>query len=208
MRESASASIARIQKVLLSQVEAESAAPHNRHELKAYLNADEASFTRASVLVGIVPRDHGLQVLLTKRTEHLRQHGGQISFPGGRMEASDADPFATALRESFEEIALPAKNVQLLGYLEPMLTITGYRVLPVVALLVPDYQAKADGVEVSELFEAPLQLFLNADNERPFEIEFRGEMRRLVAFDWQQHQIWGATASMLLNLRQRLQAAM
>ncbi len=208
MRDSSAAMLEQIQAVLLSQDQAEQAEAHNRSELQAYLSADEASFKPASVLFGLVPREQGLHVLLTKRTEHLRQHGGQISFPGGRMEAGDADPFATALRESFEEIALPASSVQLLGYLEPMLTITGYHVFPVVALIAPDYPAQADGVEVAEVFEAPLQLFLDADNERPFEIEFRGEIRRLIAFDWQQHRIWGATASMLLNLRQRLQAVL
>ena len=114
--------------------------------------------------------------------------------------------FAAALRESYEEIALQADKVSLLGYLEPLITITGYRVFPVVALIEPDYQARPDGMEVAELFEAPLQLFLDQANEQPFQIEFRGEMRQLIGFDWQHHRIWGATASMLLNLRQRLQA--
>lgn len=197
--------LAHLRSVLLSQTEAEHAPAYNLAELKAFISQPEAALVPASVLLGLVPRADGLHVLLTKRTEHLRQHGGQISFPGGRMEAFDANPFATALRESFEEIALPADKVSLLGYLQPLLTITGYRVLPVVALLAPDYQAKADGVEVAELFEAPLQLFLDKANERPFAIEFRGEMRHLISFDWQQHRIWGATASMLLNLRQRLE---
>lgn len=197
--------LARLRAALLSQTEAEQAPAYNLAELKAFISQPEAALVPASVLLGLVPRADGLHVLLTKRTEHLRQHGGQISFPGGRREAFDANPFATALRESFEEIALPADKVSLLGYLQPLLTITGYRVLPVVALLAPEYQAKADGVEVAELFEAPLQLFLDKANERPFAIEFRGEMRHLIAFDWQQHRIWGATASMLLNLRQRLE---
>ena len=120
------------------------------------------------------------------------------------MEPGDASPLQTALREAQEEIGLAPEAVRLLGYLEPMVTITGYRVYPVVAAIDPDYRAEPDGHEVSALFEAPLALFLDAGNERPFQLEFQGAVRSLTAFDWQAHRIWGATASMLLNLRRRL----
>jgi 8-oxo-dGTP pyrophosphatase MutT (NUDIX family) len=206
MPESLESVLARIGSALLTQDQAERAPAHNHREVSVFLRESDPVYVPASVLVGLVPRSDGLHVLLTKRTEQLRQHGGQISFPGGRMETLDANPFAAALRESYEEIALQADKVSLLGYLEPLITITGYRVFPVVALIEPDYQARPDGTEVAELFEAPLQLFLDQANEQPFEIEFRGKMRQLIGFDWQQHRIWGATASMLLNLRQRLQA--
>lgn len=206
MPDSSESLLTRIGSVLLTQQQAERAPAHNHREVSVFRGESDPAYVPASVLVGLVPRAEGLHVLLTKRTEQLRQHGGQISFPGGRMESTDADPFAAALRESREEIALQADKVSLLGYLEPLLTITGYRVFPVVALIEPDYQARADGMEVAELFEAPLQLFLDQANEQPFQIEFRGEMRQLIGFDWQHHRIWGATASMLLNLRQRLQA--
>ena len=110
-----------------------------------------------------------------------------------------------ALREAHEEIGLNADSVTVLGYLEPMLTITGFRVYPVVALINPDYSAQADGVEVAEIFEAPLDLFLNSANEQDLEIIFRGKARYLVEFHWQHFRIWGATATMLINLRQRLE---
>lgn len=193
----------RLQAALLSESDALQAVPHNLAELESFLPEADA-FAPASVLCGLVPRGDGLHVLLTKRSPHLRQHPGQISFPGGRMETGDANPFEAALREAREEIGLQAEYVRLLGYLDPLVTITGYRVFPAVAVIDPGYHAVPDGVEVAELFEAPLSLFLDAGNERPFEIEFRGAMRRLKEFHWRDYRIWGATASMLINLRQRL----
>ncbi len=195
---------ARLQSVLIGEAEALRMPPHNLAEVEAFLPVAHAELAPAAVLCGLVPRTDGLQVLLTKRAEHLRHHAGQISFPGGRMEPDDASPLQTALREAQEEIGLSPEAVRLLGYLEPMVTITGYRVYPVVAAIDPDYRAEPDGHEVSALFEAPLALFLDAGNERPFQLEFQGAARSLTAFDWQSYRIWGATASMLINLRRRL----
>ncbi|MEY2866499.1 MAG: hypothetical protein RIQ43_525 [Pseudomonadota bacterium] len=192
-----------VQRALLSESAVLQAVPHNLAELESFIPEAEA-FAPASVLCGLVPRADGLQVLLTKRSPHLRHHPGQISFPGGRIETADANPFEAALREAHEEIGLEADYVRLLGYLDPLVTITGYRVFPAVAIVDPDYRAEPDGVEVAELFEAPLSLFLDAGNEHPFDIEFRGVMRSLKEFRWQEYRIWGATASMLINLRQRL----
>lgn len=196
--------LARLERSLLSQEQALSSTEHNRLELAEFLDATQQRFTPASVLIGLVPRADGLHVLLTKRTEHLRHHAGQISFPGGRIEADDADPAHAALREAQEEIGLGAEAVSLLGYLQPMLTITGYRVYPVVALIDASYIAEADGVEVEALFEAPLALFLDPANEHGFELQFQGKARRLVEFRWQEFRIWGATATMLINLRERM----
>ena len=192
-----------VQCALLSESAVLQAVPHNLAELESFVPEAEA-FAPASVLCGLVPRADGLQVLLTKRSPHLRHHPGQISFPGGRIETADASPYEAALREAHEEIGLAADYVRLLGYLDPLVTITGYRVFPAVAIVDPDYRAEPDGVEVAELFEAPLSLFLDAGNEHPFEIEFRGAMRKLKEFRWLDHRIWGATASMLINLRTRL----
>ena len=198
--------VKRIASALLSQTDALLATPHNLIELEAYLPGSFMQLSPASVLCGLVSRESGLQVLLTKRAEHLRHHAGQISFPGGRIEAGDVDPYQAALREAQEEIGLQAESVSFIGYLDPMVTITGFKVYPVVALISPDYVAEPDGVEVSDLFEVPLALFLDAGNEKPFVLEFQSVTRRLIEFQWLQHRIWGATASMLINLRQRLGA--
>lgn len=197
--------LAQIERVLLSQEQATHSPEHNRLDLAEFLDIAPEQFSPASVLFGLVARDDGLHVLLTKRADHLRHHAGQISFPGGRIEQSDGNPAQAALREAHEEIGLNADSVTVLGYLEPMLTITGFRVYPVVALINPDYSAQADGVEVAEIFEAPLDLFLNSANEQDLEIIFRGKARYLVEFHWQHFRIWGATATMLINLRQRLE---
>lgn len=197
--------LAQIERVLLSQQQAEQHPEHNRDDLAEFLAIAPQQFSPASVLFGLIKRDDGLHVLLTKRTEHLRHHAGQISFPGGRIEHSDGNPTQAALREAYEEIGLSADSVKVLGYLEPMLTITGFRVYPVVALINADYSAQADGVEVAEVFEAPLDLFLDSANEQALEIMFQGKLRHLVEFHWQHFRIWGATATMLINLRQRLE---
>jgi len=198
--------LAQIERVLLSQEQATNSPEHNRLDLAEFLDIVPAQFSPASVLFGLVARSDGLHVLLTKRTDHLRHHAGQVSFPGGRIERADDNPAQAALREAYEEIGLNADSVKILGYLEPMLTITGYRVYPVVALIHTDYSAQADGVEVAELFEAPLDLFLDPTNEQALEIMFQGKARHLIEFHWQHFRIWGATATMLINLRQRLES--
>lgn len=164
----------------------------------------------AAVLVGLVPRATGLQVLLTRRTDALRHHAGQVSFPGGRIEPDDADAAAAAVREADEEIGLTPAQILPLGYLDPLLTITGFRVLPLVAMIAPDYQARPDPHEVDAVFEVPLEFLLAPDNLVPIEIAFAGRPRRVLEFvdrGMPQQRIWGATASILFNLRERLGAS-
>ncbi len=197
--------IKRLTSSLLNQKQALQSEPINLEELKIYLPKAQENLIHASVLCALVERENGLHVLLTKRAEHLRQHAGQISFPGGRIEESDVDPYQAALREAYEEINLKSETVQYLGYLNPMVTITGFIVYPTVALLETNYQAIPDGNEVTDVFEAPLSLFLDKNNEHTFEIEFQGAQRQLQEFRWQHYRIWGATAMMLVNLRNRLE---
>ncbi len=165
----------------------------------------------AAVLVGLVRRADGLQAVLTRRTDTLRHHAGQVSFPGGREEPGDGGPLQAALREACEEIGLTAAQVQPLGYLDPLATITGYRVTPVVALLDPDFEAVPEPGEVAEVFEAPLAFLMARDSLRHVDIEFRGRTRHVLEYEIlaaaPTHRIWGATASILLNLRDRLERA-
>ncbi len=159
----------------------------------------------AAVLCGLIPREHGSMVLLTRRTDSLRHHAGQVSFPGGRIERSDADATAAALRESCEEIALGADQVHALGYLDPFLTVSGFRVTPVVAVIDPAFVAVPQPDEVADVFEVPLAYLMDPDNLRSVELEFRGRPRRVLEYDWPGQRIWGATAAILLNLRRRLE---
>lgn len=159
----------------------------------------------AAVLAGIVPRAGGAQVILTRRTETLRQHGGQVGFPGGRTEPGDRDALAAALRESQEEIALSSAQVQPLGYLDPFVTITGYRVTPVVAVVDPAFVAVPQPSEVAEVFEVPLDYLMSPDSLRQVEINHRGRVRHVLEYGWPGQRIWGATAAILYNLRRRLE---
>ncbi len=178
----------------------------NRGEL-AELRPPETLLVASAVLVPLVQREV-LKVLLTRRTDALRQHGGQVSFPGGRVDAADADPVATALREAQEEIGLAPTQAQLLGFLDPLDTITGFRVLPVVARLVRGFVAVPESGEVAEVFELPLDWLLDPGNLERIAIDHRGRQRQVLEFrrhpDAPGQRVWGATASILYNLRERI----
>ena len=180
----------------------------NREELSDLVDADAVPIA-AAVLVGLVPRAEGLQVLLTRRNDDMRHHPGQVSFPGGRIESDDADAAAAAVREAGEEIGLMPGQIQPLGYLDPLATITGFRVLPLVAVITPDYVARPDPREVAEVFEVPLAYLLAPENLLRVAIDAGGRPRRVLEFvdrGMPGQRIWGATASILFNLRERLRS--
>jgi 8-oxo-dGTP pyrophosphatase MutT (NUDIX family) len=158
----------------------------------------------AAVLVPVVDRNEGLTVLLTRRTDHLHDHPGQISFPGGRVDAGDVSPTATALREAQEEIGLPPEQVQLLGQLPLYRTGTGFEVTPVVGLVAPPLALALDPFEVAEAFEVPLSFLLDTRNHLRHSIEVRGRMREYWAMPYGPYYIWGATAGMIVTLGRQL----
>ena len=179
----------------------------NHADLVDLLPDQGRSLRPAAVLVGLIERPEGLQVLLTRRTEALRHHAGQISFPGGMIEAVDADPVVAALREAQEEVGLLPAMVQPLGYLDPLATITGFHVFPVVARVDAAFAAIRDPAEVEEVFEVPLDFLLDSRHVRHLEVDYRGGKRHLVEFLYRDYRIWGATAAMLVNFRERLERA-
>lgn len=155
--------------------------------------------TNASVLVPLVQRDDGLTVLLTQRTSHLRDHAGQISFPGGRAEASDADAVDTALREAEEEVGLARRHVDVIGALPIYRTVTNYDVTPIVALVQPPFELTIDAHEVAHAFEVPLAFLMTPAHHRRHVFEFEGGRREFLSMPWGEHFIWGATAAILRN---------
>jgi 8-oxo-dGTP pyrophosphatase MutT (NUDIX family) len=163
----------------------------------------------AAVLVGLVPRGDGLWVLLTRRTGGLRHHAGQVSFPGGRIEPGDIDACAAALRETQEEIGVPPSLITPLGFLDPLATITGFRVFPLVAAIAPDYRVRPDPGEVDEVFEVPLEYLMTPANLQRIALDLGGRSRSVLQFAERGppgQRIWGASASILFNLWQRLEA--
>ncbi|HVR80632.1 MAG TPA: CoA pyrophosphatase [Luteimonas sp.] len=191
----------------------------NHEELFGLLAGRDSATIAAAVLVGLVRRADGIQVLLTRRNDAMRHHPGQVSFPGGRIEADDVDAAAAAIREAGEEIGLLPMQIAPLGYLDPLATITGFRVLPLVATITPDYIARPDPREVAEVFEVPLDYLLAPENLARIEIaaspsaastyDFSGRPRSVLEFvdrGESGQRIWGATASILFNLGERLRS--
>ena len=161
----------------------------------------------AAVLVPIVEHATGLTVLLTRRTDHLHDHAGQVSFPGGRVEDGDVDPAATALRETREEIGLEPSFVELAGCLDDYETVTGYLVTPVVGFVRPGFTLELDDFEVAEAFEVPLEFIMDPANQRTGSRMRNGMRRHFYVFEYGRHEIWGATAGMLMNLHRRVRGA-
>lgn len=166
----------------------------------------------AAVLLPLVERPSGLQLLLTRRTDHLRHHAGQISLPGGKTEPEDADPVATALREAEEEIGLARAHIEVLGRLPIYTTVTSFQVTPVVALVQAGFDLHLDPGEVAEVFEVPLQFLMTPAHHRRHVFAYDGGQRQFLSMPWSGQAgerddfIWGATAAILRNFYRFLSA--
>ena len=160
--------------------------------------------TPAAVLVALIERSAGMTVLLTRRTESLSSHGGQISFPGGRVEQNDGAPVCTALREAEEEIGLAPSHVEILGRLANYVVGTGYRITPVGGFVDPVQHFVRDEREVAEIFEVPLDIVMERKNYRQEHMRVKNIDRSYYVLPYGRYRIWGATASILVNLREKL----
>ena len=158
----------------------------------------------AAVLVPLVLRQDGVTMLLTQRTDHLRDHAGQVSFPGGRVEAYDEGAVATALRETEEEIGVGPSHIEVVGELDLYETRTGFRITPVVGLVEPGFTLTLDEFEVAEVFEVPLSFALDPANHQKRSLVWRGAERHFYLLPYGEREIWGATAGMIVNLYNRL----
>jgi 8-oxo-dGTP pyrophosphatase MutT (NUDIX family) len=183
-----------------------SPSPESRgdHDLNLDIDSPATALTNAAVLVPIVDRPEGLTILLTQRTDHLRDHAGQISFPGGRVEPDDTDHEATALRETEEEIGISADRIDLIGRLDRYITRTGYEVVPVVGFVNPPFTVKPDSFEVADIFEVPLQFLADPNNHQRHSRFYNGTRREFYAMPYEGRYIWGVTAGMLVNLSEVL----
>jgi 8-oxo-dGTP pyrophosphatase MutT (NUDIX family) len=157
----------------------------------------------AAVLVPIVDHPEPT-VLLTQRAQHLPDHAGQVSFPGGKIDKSDADPLASALREAYEEIGLDKAHVEPLGYLDLYMTTLGYRIVPVVARVKPGFTLKLNTSEVANTFEVPLAFLMDQANVQRHARDWKGVTRHYYAITFGERYIWGVTAGILRNLHERI----
>lgn len=178
--------------------------PRGDHDLNPEMYEAADKLTAAAVLVPIVARPEGATILLTKRTAHLHDHAGQISFPGGRVDPGDDGPASTALRETEEEIGLARSHINLIGQLDTYVTRTGFEIAPIVGLVTPPFELKLDDFEVAEAFEVPLGFILNPASQQRQSRMFRGALRHFYVFPYDDYYIWGATAGMLVNLTEVL----
>ncbi len=178
---------------------------HDDYDLDPAHRPQAFGAVKAAVLLPVILRPlHGPSLLFTRRTDHLARHSGQVSFPGGRSEAHDLTPVETALRETMEETGIAPSFVTVAGYLDRYLTGTGFDIQPVVGLVAEGFVLKPDPQEVAEAFEVPLSFLRDPANRRRETRVIGGRERRFHAFTWQGHEIWGATAAIVVDLAQRL----
>lgn len=161
----------------------------------------------AAVLIGLIDRGEGLHVLLTRRTDDLSRHAGQVSFPGGAIDPGDVDAVDAALRETHEEIGVERGLIEPIGLLDTFETISSYRIVPVVAWLDAGYRAVPNPHEVAAVFEVPLAHFLDPLKKHTVRMSYQGRERDIHEFFYAGQRIWGATAAMLLNFVQRMEIA-
>ncbi|HZP21007.1 MAG TPA: CoA pyrophosphatase [Bauldia sp.] len=174
------------------------------HALNPDLRADDIAYRDAAVLIPAIAREPEATILLTQRTPHLRSHAGQIAFPGGKIDAADASAGAAALREAEEEIGLAPDKVRLIGYLEPYLTRTGYRIVPVLGRVDPSFALNLNVHEVEDAFEVPLSYLMTPANHRRGSRLHLGKNRLFYEMPFENRYIWGVTAGILRALYERV----
>ena len=179
-------------------------ATHGDPDFNPGMTPPSAALRAAAVLVPLIDRAEGMSVLLTQRTPHLSAHAGQISFPGGRIEESDADAIEAALRETEEEIGLTRDHITVIGRLDTYVTGTGFEVTPVVGIVGVPFPLAIDPFEVAEVFEVPLSFVLDPGNHRRMIRDVGHRSRVSFVLPFEDRNIWGATAGMLVNLAEVL----
>lgn len=198
--------IARIE-ACLARGSPAAALPRGDNDLNPGMSPTRTPLIPAAILIALVLRDGALRVILTRRTSHMRDHGGQIAFPGGRADPGDTDPVDTALRETAEEVNLPRDRVRVLGRLPSYVTRTGYVVTPIVGEVRGPVDLRPEPFEVEEIFEVPLAFLLDRANHQRHARDIAGVRREFYAMPYGPYYIWGATAGMIVSLVDLLESS-
>ena len=180
---------------------------YHSESLERLAGVDKAKLRHAAVLIGCVERDDGLNVILTKRAKHLRHHPGQTAFPGGKLEKHDRSPLDAAVRETEEEIGIPADKISLLGQLPELMTISNFLVTPVLAIVDPDYSIRIDKNEVDSVFEVPADHLFDIKQLYSQVFTIRQFSHRVFAIPYREHFIWGVTAQIIQALQLQLKVS-
>ena len=162
---------------------------------------------QAAVLIPLVRHEPELSVLMTQRTDRLARHAGQVAFPGGKIDDTDRDAVAAALREAHEETGLDERFIEPIGFLDGYLTRTAFQIVPVVAIVSPGFTLTPQDEEVAAIFEVPLRFLMSPENHARHSLNWKGHERFFHAMPWQDRYIWGATAGMIMNLYDRMYRA-
>ncbi|MEF1255937.1 MULTISPECIES: CoA pyrophosphatase [unclassified Vibrio] len=170
---------------------------YNQEALKRVAHLKQSHLRKASVLIGFVEREHGLNIIFTRRARHLKHHPGQISFPGGKYEASDSNLAETALRETFEEVGIDRNKIEIFGQMPELVTISKFTVTPFLAFISPDYEIQIDANEVDELFEVPASIILDKNHLHSQKFKVNNFSHRVFGLSYQHHFIWGMTAQII-----------
>ena len=177
--------------------------PQTDDSTKYYSVIDGVKYRNSAVLVPLVEKSNGTEIILTIRSNNLPSHAGQISFPGGKVDAEDKNPVDTAYREAFEEIGLSEKQIERLGYLDITTTGTNYMILPVVGLIDIDFLPKINRNEVEDIIYLPLEFIEQKNNLKYVDKEFNGTRKSFYLYQYKEYSIWGATARILKTLSER-----